>query len=61
MKLPVTQFFQPPITSCLSGTNIIIIIIIYLFIYLFKLQMIFTLWQWYYNKTQHTNNTNHTK
>jgi hypothetical protein len=32
------------------------------FIYIyFNCKWVFTLWQWYYNKTQHTNNTHHTK
>jgi hypothetical protein len=30
------------------------------FIYL-NWKCVFTGWQWYYNKTQHTNNTHHTK
>jgi hypothetical protein len=27
----------------------------------FNCKWVFTRWQWYYNKTQHTNNTHHTK
>jgi hypothetical protein len=34
----------------------IIIVIIY-----FNCKWVFTRWQWYYNKAQHTNNTHHTK
>jgi hypothetical protein len=33
---------------------ITIIIIIY-----FYCKLVFTRWQWYYNKTQHTNNAHH--
>jgi hypothetical protein len=36
--------------------NMLVIIIIY-----FNCKWVFTRWQWYYNKTQHTNNTHHTK
>jgi hypothetical protein len=39
---------------------IYIYINIYLFIY-FICKWVFTRWQWYYNKTQHTNNTHPTK
>jgi hypothetical protein len=39
---------------------LIIIIIIIIIIYL-NYKWVFTRWQCYYNKTQHTNNTYHTK
>jgi hypothetical protein len=43
--------------ACSTNGEIgIIIIIIYL-----NCKWGFTWWQWYYNKTQHTNNTHHTK
>jgi hypothetical protein len=29
--------------------------------YYLNCKWVFNLWQWYYNKTQHTNNTHHTK
>jgi hypothetical protein len=32
-----------------------------IFIISFNCKWVFTRWQWYYNKTQHTNNTHHTK
>jgi hypothetical protein len=32
-----------------------------LFFIYFNCKWVFTRWQWYYNKTQHTNNTHHTK
>jgi hypothetical protein len=31
------------------------------YIFIFNCKWVFTRWQWYYNKTQHTNNTHHTK
>jgi hypothetical protein len=40
---------------------IIIIVIIIIIIIILNLKWIFTQWQWYCNKTQHTNNTHHTK
>jgi hypothetical protein len=46
-------------TSTIQITSIIYLFIY--FLYLFKLQMGFTRWQWYYNKTQLTNNTHHIK
>jgi amino acid permease len=40
--------------------NAYIVMIRNIIIY-FKCKWVFTLWRWYYNKTQHTNNTHHTK
>jgi hypothetical protein len=36
-------------------------LILSIFYIYFNCKWVFTLWKWYYNKTQHTNNTHHTK
>jgi hypothetical protein len=57
MKNGSNSDWRPAITSrdFLEIIIVIIIIIIHL-----NCKLVFTRWQWYYNKTQHINNTPHT-
>jgi hypothetical protein len=51
----VTSFVEVP--TWVSHPQFIIIIILFYLNY----KWVFTRWQWYYNKIQHTDNTHHTK
>jgi glucan phosphoethanolaminetransferase (alkaline phosphatase superfamily) len=44
--------------SAFLQNRVMFIIIIIIIIY-FNCKWVFTRWQWYYNETQHTNNTQH--
>jgi hypothetical protein len=58
-KYSQTDGIQMSLFLFLDAGNIYIIIII-IIIY-FNCKCVFTRWKWYYDKTQHANNTHHTK
>jgi hypothetical protein len=39
----------------------LLLLLLLLLLSIFNCKCVFTRWQWYYNKTQYTNNTHHTK
>jgi hypothetical protein len=55
-----THLSPPRVRGSMTNKNGFWIGFIVIIIYL-KWKWVFTLWQWYHNKTQHTNNTHHAK
>jgi hypothetical protein len=66
--LPTKKSITERFSSVVYSSNTIAILTtetslwtrVFIIIY-FNCKWVFTRWQWYYNKTQHTNNTHHTK